>query len=376
MPHNRLDGCACRSPLAHFYIYSASSSARELHPFTTVTHLGSGRFLTAPGSRHLQIQFLFRKRGAESEQQSLRPTTADCPTPLSKMWSRLQNPRRNSQWTDRLAGLATSLTADSSRSTEKSAVHTVDSSSPTDSITVDHIETIDFANTEAAVPSPYLHDPTSDSPFRRSTRIPLHLEGPYFTPSDPAAHATVICLVAGTGVSGALAIAHAFAASRDSTGYSTSVPSRRGSGSAASRPTCAGLASATAAPPPPPPAWRRCLVLWSVRAADHIDLLAHFPALHHVAGLDFRAHLTGAGRARLDARAAVADVVAIGKAEAEANGQDLAGARGGDVPSAGDGARSYADVWVYISGPNAFIEAGETACRALGVEYYGARWDV
>lgn len=35
--------------------------------------------------------------------------------------------------------------------------------------------------------------------------------------------------------------------------------------------------------------------------------------------------------------------------------------------------------WVYISGPNAFIEAGEEACRARhsrGVDCYGARWDI
>lgn len=38
-----------------------------------------------------------------------------------------------------------------------------------------------------------------------------------------------------------------------------------------------------------------------------------------------------------------------------------------------------ASTWVYISGPNAFIKAGEEACRerkGRGVDYYGARWDV
>ena len=30
--------------------------------------------------------------------------------------------------------------------------------------------------------------------------------------------------------------------------------------------------------------------------------------------------------------------------------------------------------WVYISGPNAFIEAGERACRRSGVDFFGARW--
>ena len=30
--------------------------------------------------------------------------------------------------------------------------------------------------------------------------------------------------------------------------------------------------------------------------------------------------------------------------------------------------------WVYISGPNSFIEAGEKASRRSGVDFYGARW--
>lgn len=37
------------------------------------------------------------------------------------------------------------------------------------------------------------------------------------------------------------------------------------------------------------------------------------------------------------------------------------------------------DMWVYISGPNPFIAAGEKACKARqgrGVEWYGARWDI
>lgn len=40
---------------------------------------------------------------------------------------------------------------------------------------------------------------------------------------------------------------------------------------------------------------------------------------------------------------------------------------------------SPASTWVYISGPNAFIEAGETACKERqmrGLEWYGAKWDI
>ena len=59
-------------------------------------------------------------------------------------------------------------------------------------------------------------------------------------------------------------------------------------------------------------------------------------------------HLTGNERPRLDVVKTLADV------------------RGGE-----------AKTWVYLSGPNPFIEAGEAACRANGgVEWFGARWSI
>lgn len=36
-------------------------------------------------------------------------------------------------------------------------------------------------------------------------------------------------------------------------------------------------------------------------------------------------------------------------------------------------------MWVYISGPHAFITAGEEACKkrkGRGIDWYGAKWDV
>lgn len=62
-----------------------------------------------------------------------------------------------------------------------------------------------------------------------------------------------------------------------------------------------------------------------------------------------RSHLTGKGHERLDAREAVREIC----------GED------GPPPSR---------TWVYISGPNAFIEAGERVCREAGVGFFGARW--
>lgn len=59
-------------------------------------------------------------------------------------------------------------------------------------------------------------------------------------------------------------------------------------------------------------------------------------------------HLTGNGRPRLDVVKTLADV------------------REGEVKT-----------WVYLSGPNPFIQAGEAACKASGgVEWFGARWSI
>lgn len=73
--------------------------------------------------------------------------------------------------------------------------------------------------------------------------------------------------------------------------------------------------------------------------------------------MEVRPWLTGGGRERLDLRQAIEDG---GKDGAEA------GVQGGGVRGK--------DTWVYISGPNAFIQQGEAACREAGVGFFGARW--
>lgn len=76
-------------------------------------------------------------------------------------------------------------------------------------------------------------------------------------------------------------------------------------------------------------------------------------------GFEFRVHLTGPGRKRLDAPGTLNEILHEGPPEKS---------------SAAAGR-----TWVYISGPNAFISAGEEACKAReaeGVDSYGARWDI
>lgn len=93
--------------------------------------------------------------------------------------------------------------------------------------------------------------------------VPLRLEGPYFTPVDPALYRTVVCFVAGTGVSGAIAIANAFTElerTRASTTESISEAHAAFDNKAAA---FVDFGTIT---------WRKCVVVWSVRAEDYVDL--------------------------------------------------------------------------------------------------------
>lgn len=62
-------------------------------------------------------------------------------------------------------------------------------------------------------------------------------------------------------------------------------------------------------------------------------------------GLEVRSFLTGKGRGRVNMEETI----------------DSIKEKGGRT-------------WVYISGPNPFIESGEKACRRSDVDFFGARW--
>ena len=102
--------------------------------------------------------------------------------------------------------------------------------------------------------------------------ISLRLEGPYFTPANPSSYETVICLVAGTGVSGAIAIAAAFRhhAMIDALEPETTMFGREKiHGAPLERNT---TISSNLVPAGAAGIWKRCVVLWSVRETEFIDL--------------------------------------------------------------------------------------------------------
>jgi hypothetical protein len=182
----------------------------EIHPYTTITYLAAKKVEAAEGES-IDIQFLFRRSQND-------PTT-------------LQSTRKKStQWTNKLSALVDE---------EKSQVH---------------VRQERKSSMELELP-----DTASDV----SVKTTMRMEGPYFTPANPELYKTVVCLVAGTGLSGALAIAAAFKARKQR----RVAESNTAVDTAASTPTpVAGIFDDEA------PLWERCIVLWTVREKDYIDI--------------------------------------------------------------------------------------------------------
>ena len=107
-------------------------------------------------------------------------------------------------------------------------------------------------------------------PSRPSVQTALRLEGPYFTFANPSAYRTVICLVAGTGLSGALAIAAAFVAQNDrmdnDKSTKTKIPASIGP-EHLDGPSCGTDEALRLAP-----RWNRCVVVWSIRESQYVDM--------------------------------------------------------------------------------------------------------
>lgn len=303
LPRHRLHGCACTSPLAHFYLHHADSSIRELHPFTTITHLASENRITSPDQNDLQIQFLFRKRG-QINQAPQKPSKDGFATTVLNIISPPSRRRRKSQWTDQLAELAHN---DTLRATSSS------------------ILLIEPPSRRASTAAFAAFPPNPTMP------IQLRLEGPYFTPSDLVKYNTVVCLVAGIGISGAIAIAADFR--EDSRLLSTSDYICEDCGRQGHKPNIELSGNV----------WKKCIAVWSVKE----DIFVELPFLKAGEGLEVVVKLTGEGRPRVDV---------------------LAMLRGVCKENPGS-------VWVCISGPDAFIAVAEEACKMVSaVEYYGARW--
>jgi len=192
-------------------------------------------------------------------------------------------------------------------------------------------------------PGPADDGPVAISPAANTA---VRLEGPYFTSVDPARYSCTICLVAGTGISGAIAIAGAFAERQRTRAEVTTDSSSSTTTQMRTRPGGFG--------------WQRCIIVWTVREEDNIDL-PHLDGSGRSSadGLELRTHLTGKGRPRLDAKATIQDI--MGKAGIS---EDIEGPKM---------MKRQKHVWVYISGPDGFVTAGELACKALYLDSYGAR---
>ncbi|KFZ00653.1 hypothetical protein V501_10563 [Pseudogymnoascus sp. VKM F-4519 (FW-2642)] len=228
--------------------FPVTASMAALAPLHSLTSTSTTRNAATPLSEDdFPICFLFRKHGRTN--QTPEPST------LGNRFTLLRYLRRTrtaspAEWTDRLASLA-----DKAALTTDSPLHR------------------DAAIPDLEGPFTMLTSPTAWINTAHAA-IGVRAEGPYFTPADPARYHTVVCIVAGTGISGALAIISAFAAQKT-----------RDAENAAETDMCVpGTCSAVQEPVPVPVGgrrmWERCVVVWSVREADYIAL----PALigkHH-----------------------------------------------------------------------------------------------
>lgn len=254
-----------------------------MHPFTTITHLATIDAMTPPGSDEIVIQFLFRRVGA------VAPLVE---SPRQKLWiSALitggsKKAKKGGEWTGKLAG----------------------------------------ALDEKIIEQARAHSGGQELQLDTSLDLALRLEGPYFSPADPSKYHTVVCLVAGTGISGAMAIAGAFSALQERRQSAASQPARS---------------------IPHGPVWRNCFVNWSVRENDYVDL----PHIGQSLGVDFQINLTGPGRPRPDMKKIISDVRQ-------------------SIPS-------EAGIWAYISGPKGFIENAKLVCKAApNVDIHAASWEI
>lgn len=192
--------------------------------------------------------------------------------------------------------------------------------------------------------------------------IGVRAEGPYFTPADPSRYTTVICIVAGTGVSGAIAIIGAFTELKRQQAENSALGSSSGPDNKCNNcgPSNTNSCGAPSSPPSRPKTWERLLVIWSVRADDYIDLPFLKDEATRAPNLEVRVHLTGKGRERLNIGQVLADECGVSPS-----------------PPMNSSKSSKYSTWVYLSGPNAFIEMGEKACKGLqGVECFGAKWSI
>ncbi|KAL9595107.1 MAG: hypothetical protein Q9219_006650 [cf. Caloplaca sp. 3 TL-2023] len=283
IPRSRLAGCSCRSPLAHFFIHHGDSSKREVHPFTTITHLAASDATTSPARPEIVVQFLFRRVGAGVMHQE--PTGHQI-TLFNLLSGRSKKPAAFGEWTDKLAS---------------SLDHALQEQDQTG-----------LGSQELGLPA--------------SVDLDLRLEGPYFSPADPSRYHTVVCLVAGTGISGAIAIACAYDALHGSHRSINPEHPRSPSSKAV---------------------WQRCIINWSVRETDYVAL----PYLDRSQDVEVQTCFTGQGKPRLDVQQFMSDI------------QETT------PPNSG--------IWTYISGPKGFIENAKTICKALpNVDVHAASWEI
>ena len=300
-------------PLKHFYLNVPVISKWQSHPFTTTSAICGSNNVTR------EINWLFR---------------------ASKLDKKSDHHLK--EWTVKLAAL---LASDEGSTTMPDVERGCNAVEP--------ISCIDETAEGRIMTLPMRTIPVSSVPYHNySTKLPskIRLEGPYAAHHNPFTFAnSCACIVAGTGISGALSLANTFL-------------------------TLKGTAQNDTQPP------RKCVtdrftIFWSIRSSENADLLdvQMMMTEAHALGvqIELHRHLTGVGKQRLNFKETIerciSPVESVEKPVTD------------DRPTH----RRPGDTWIYFSGPTAFMNDGETACHVLketsvgeSLVWHCAKWDV
>lgn len=355
LPRTRLEGCACSSPVARFYIYHTDSAVRELHPFTTITHLALQDAITDPTENSITIEFLFRRHGGATPFVSVTSTREG----LSGKWLRWAHRYRKPSSTDRDIHSRIGSMADRAEWRVRQQ----------DSFALFDLEPPFDPRESEALSAPASREGSADvealAPTRRKNKaellmdnasvpISLRLEGPFFTPANPSHYHTVVCLVEGAGISGALAIVSAFQQLERFERGMLVPPGSNYDMSAVS----AGISEEGIGRKKVARKWKRCLIVWVVREEDFIQL----PGLTVPEGsmMEVRIHFIGQGRKQC------------------CYYQTLDGVLNKDVSEVAEGRTVNVDervsLWCYAAGGKTFVGKVEEACKAR--QGRGVEWTV
>lgn len=358
LPRARLVGCAKSSPVARFYIYRSNTPASELLPFTTITHLALQDAITDPSEENIETKFLFRRHGGStpfvSETKSRRSRLSSIAHLLDRYGDRDEVVPKENMMTE-MGQLADKY----GKSVEQNAWGLKQQDSF--NLSERESERLDSLAVPPNVRNVRKVSKAEEVLDSASVPISIRLEGPFFTAVNPTHYRTVVCIVGGAGINGAIAIASAYqqldnieAQERMNRPQRSKSPTGLQKLFAEPDDCDTGLCSL---PNLQNRIWRRCVIIWVVNEEDYIEP----PGLYDSrdpgvkSDLEFRVIFTANIYKELNVLAVLDRVLKEDGVE--------------------QGKTKMGSLWCYIAGTKMLVKQAERACQVRnerGVEWLAA----